>query len=261
MKLTTAAIFFIVGSASAGGTPEVSITLKQGTYDNVKSALAPQISFEGDIQGVEYGASMDVTKPGVPSLWGQIKSEVSGWNVKTRAQYSEGEYDYSTGKGAYVTVEGTNEEDDTFVWGSGTVSTDGASPLKVGAKKIFDTENGKFMVAPRFAFKEEKATVVLGYEKDDTKVFVTATQDDQDVKISHKIDDDNTASIKAGRKGFISAALENESEFGTAKVTVTSDDVDIELKKDGWVAGVTASSLDSEPDVRFSKKIAFSANI
>jgi len=225
--------------------------------------LAPEISFEGDVQGVEYGASMDVTKPGIPKVWGQVNSAVSGWNIKTRAQYSEGEYEYSSvgEKGVYLTVEGANEEDDTFLWGSGAFSTDSVSPLRLGAKKVFDSDNGKFMVAPRYDFQDDTATVVLGYEKNETNVYVTASQDAQDVKITHKINDDNSASIKAGLKGFISATVENESEFGTTRVTLTPDDVDIEVGKDDWAVGLTASSLDSEPAVRFSKKFAFSANI
>jgi len=264
MKTTTAALFFIVGSASAGGTPEVSITLRQGDYDSIQSALAPQITFEGDVEGVEYGASMDVTKLGVPKVWGQLNSEVSGWNLKTRAEYTEGEYDYGAEgrKGVYVTVKGNNEEKDTFIWGSVAISTDNATPLKVGAKKVFETDNGKFMVAPRYEFEDSTATVVLGYEKNDTSVFLSASQDSQDVKVTHKIDDENTASIKGGSTGFLSASLENESEFGTTKVTLSPDSADVELEKDGWMAGFSSAlSLDAEPSVRFRKKIAFSANI
>ena len=82
---------------------------------------------------------------------------------KDLAQYTEGKYDYSTGKGVNDTVKWINEEDDAFVWGSGTVSTDDASPLKVGSI-FFNTEHGKIIVAPRFAFEEGKAIVVLGYE-------------------------------------------------------------------------------------------------
>jgi len=263
MKSTTAALFFIVASASAGGTPEVSITLKQGNFDNVQSALAPQISFEGDVQGVEYGVLMDATKLGVPKVWGQVNSDVSGWNLKTRAEYTEGEYDYSTegGKGVYLTVKGNNEEENTFIWGSGAISKNNVSPLKAGAKKVFETDSGKFLIAPRYTFKDDTATVVFGYEKNDTSVFLSASQDAQDVKITHKIDDENTASIKGGAQGFLSATLENESGLGTTKVTLTSESADIELGKDGWVAGLTARSLDSEPVVRFSKKITFSANM
>merc|ERR1712238_302045 len=126
--------------------------------------------------GVEYGASMDVSSDLLPkSIWGQTTTNISGWNLKTRAEYTEGKYDHSTTdkKGVYVTAEVTNEEEDAFFWGSGTVSAEDVSPLKLGAKKVFDTE---------------------------------------DVKIMHKIDEDNTASIKAGRSGFISASLENKGE-------------------------------------------------
>merc|ERR1712238_195030 len=115
--------------------------------------------------GVEYGASVDVSSDLLPkSIWGQTTTNIPGWNLKTRAEYTEGKYDHST--------------------------------------------------------------------TDKKGVYVTASLEDQDVKIMHKIDEDNTASIKAGRSGFISASLENKGEFGSTTVTVTSDDVDIEVQKD-----------------------------
>merc|ERR1712161_9718 len=174
-----------------------------------------------------YGASVDVSSDLLPkSIWGQTTTNISGWNLKTRAEYTEGKYDHSTTdkKGVYVTA-----------------------------------EDAKFMISPRYGFESNSAKVVLGIEKDETKVYVTASLEDQDVKIMHKIDEDNTASIKAGRSGFISASLENKGEFGSTTGTVTSDDVDIEVQKDGWVAGISASKpfTDAQPAVRFSKKIAF----
>merc|ERR1719491_1541282 len=148
---------------------------------------------------------------------------------------------------------------------SNMTATEYKTEFSMWAKKVFETDSGKFLIAPRYTFEDDTATVVLGYEKNDTSVFLSASQDAQDVKVTHKIDDDNTASIKFGAQnfpiGFQSATLENESGFGTTKVTLTSESADIELGKDGWVAGLTATSLDSEPVVRFSKKIAFSANI
>lgn len=240
----------------------LQLTVKDGPHGSVKSALAPEVTYQGSYEGVEYGASVDVSSDLLPkSIWGQTTTNISGWNLKTRAEYTEGKYDHSTTdkKGVYVTAEVTNEEEDAFFWGSGTVSAEDVSPLKLGAKKVFDTEDAKFMISPRYGFESNSAEVVLGIEKDETKVYVTASLEDQDVKIMHKIDEDNTASIKAGRSGFISASLENKGEFGSTTVTVTSDDVDIEVQKDGWVAGISASKpfTDAQPAVRFSKKIAF----
>eukprot|EP00536_Pseudo-nitzschia_multiseries_P009946 jgi/Psemu1/242580/estExt_Genewise1.C_2900032 len=261
MKFSAAALFLFAGCASAGG-PQLSLTLKDGGYGSVKSALSPSLSFGGESNGLEYGASLDLSSDSLPkSIWGQTKSTVGGWSIKTRAELSQGKYDYGgKSSGAYITVEGT-DDDETYVWGSGVVSDGDVHALKVGGKKIIETDAGKIMVAPRYSFENSDTEVVLGYEKDDTKAYLTLAEDQASLLVKQKLNDANSATIKADKdSGFVAATLTNESDLGSTKFTLTPEDIDVQINNDGWVAGITTSrKLDSEPQVRFSKSLTFGA--
>ena len=145
-----------------------------------------------------------------------------------------------------------------------------AELLKLGAKRIFDIKSGtKAMVEPRYNFEGGGIPdIVLGVEKEhdddsDTRVYLTASKEDQNIMIQHTRDA-TTASVKAGTSnGFMRATLKRDfQDVGSVKATLTSKDVDLELKQNGWTAGVSVGleglSLDSEPTVRFSKTISFS---
>jgi len=261
MKFSTAALFLFVGSASAG--TDFGLNLKHGSYGNVQSALAPEIAFSGDSDDIEYGGSVDFASESMPkSIWGKKSTSAGGWNLDAKVEVSQGKYEFGDDEdaGAYVTLNGSDEEKETFVWGSGYASKAGASALKIGAKKVFSGENGKVMVSPRYDADTNTPEVVLGVEKDDTRAYLTLSEEEQDLLVTHKINDDNSASIKAGVSGFISASLTNESEVGTTVVTVTPDDVDVEISKDGWTAGISSSDsitnlATAEPSVRFSKSV------
>ena len=112
----------------------------------------------GDIgSGIEVGADVDVgldVMGSAKSIWGRKSASVAGWNLKARAEYSEGKYDYGeeSKRGVYLSLEANDEDETCFGWMSGDLSASGAKPLKIGAKKIFDTARGKFMVEPRCRF-------------------------------------------------------------------------------------------------------------
>jgi len=262
MKFSAAALLMLAGYASAG-SPELSLTLKDGSYGSVKSAMEPVVNFSGESNGIEYGGSLDLASEGIPkSIWGQKSTSVGGWNLKTRATLSQGLYDFGEeDSGAYVTVQGTDEDEETFVWGAGTVSKGDVSALKIGAKKLIKLtdDGGKFMVAPRYSFSTRTAKVVLGFEKDDTSAYLTVSEDDKNLLLAQKLDDNNSATFKVGTAGFISASVTNESDLGSTTATLTPDEVDVEMKNDGWVAGIRSSKslADAEPTVRFSKTISF----
>lgn len=193
---------------------------------------------------------------------------------RTHAELSEGKYDYDSPdkRGVFLAVEVKNEDEDTFAWFSGDLSfTPKAEALKLGAKRIFNLKDSgtKLMVEPRYNFGERIPDVVFGVEKEhddesDTRVYLTASQQDQNVMIQHTRDA-ITASVKAGTsEGFMRATLKQTFEdIGSVQATLTSKDVDLELKQNGWTAGVNLGleglSLDSEPKVRFSKTISFSS--
>ena len=241
----------------------LQITLKDGSYGSIGSAVTPVLKLSGEKDDLEYGVSVDLASDGLPkSIWGQKSTSSKGWNLKTRAEYTEGKYDFDgEDSGAYLTVQGNDDDEETFLWGSATVSTGNVKGLKAGMKKIINKDAGKFMVAPRYNFDDASAQIVLGYEKDDTDAYLTLSGDDQDVKIVQTLDDANSASLKIGSSGFISATVTNESDMGTTTVTLTPDELDVEVNNDGWVAGVTCDKDlgSAAPTVRFSKSLTFGA--
>jgi len=260
MKFSAACLFLFAGYVSAG-KPGLSITLKDGSYGSFNSAVAPVMTLSGESDGVEYGASIDLDSDSFPkSIWGQKSSSSDGWNLKTRVELSQGKYDFNgEGTGAYVSVQGNNEDEDTYVWGSAAISTGAAEALKVGAKKIIATNGGKLMIGPRYNFEKSSGKVVVGFEKDDTDAYLTISDGDNDLLVEQKIDDSNSATLKAGTSGFIAATWTNESELGSTTVTLTSDELDIEIEKDGYVAGIKGNRNfeAAEPTVRFSKSFDF----
>jgi len=273
MKFSTAALCLFVGSVSAGG-PEISLNLKHGGYDSISSALTPEVSFTGETDDIDFGGNIDFSDPTVKipkKIWGKVsKQTTSGWTLDAKVEASHQAYDFGDGEetGAYVTVNGADEDKETFVWASGAASTAGVTPLRVGAKKIFDSESAKYMISPRYDAETGVAEVVLGVEKDDTKAYLTVSEEEQDVMIDHQINDDTSAKIKLSvpRAGLVLASLTHDSDIGTTTVTVTPDDVDIEVSKDGWAMGVNCADsiknlASSEPTVRFSKGIHFGGNI
>ena len=236
----------------------------------MKSALAPKLSVGGDLSGIQVGADVDIglnVLNSKKSIWGQKSLDVAGWTVKAKAEYSEGKYNYpdDSGRGVYLSVEANDEGKSSFAWVSGDVCASGVQPLKVGGKKIVSTPGGKFMVEPRYNFANNGADVCLGYEREaddsDTRVYLTVSKNDQNVKIVQTVNDDLTASVKVGTSsGFMYAKLQKKSSAGGSTVTLTSDNLDLQLNQDGWTAGMSLPYpyWQSEPQVRFSKKFSLS---
>mmetsp|Transcript_14634 Transcript_14634/g.21582 ORF Transcript_14634/g.21582 Transcript_14634/m.21582 type:complete len:290 (-) Transcript_14634:19-888(-) len=257
--------------------PKLSLTLTDGTFDNLQSAFAPRFSVGGTQGPFDYGATFDATpatdlndaKDAIlpKSVWAQgtaLDIMDSGWSLKGRAEFTQGHQHegYPNGRGVYLTVEVKDDDYTAFGWCSGHVCLEEPVPraLKFGAKKVFDlpnTANQKVMVEPRYSFEENGPDLCLGYERDDTRAYLTVSRDDQNFKVVQKVKNTgNVISCKAGRTGFVSASLTNDSDLGQTKLTVTKDSVDVELKtEDGWLAGfhLDGMSLTSEPSVRFKK--------
>mmetsp|Transcript_11619 Transcript_11619/g.33444 ORF Transcript_11619/g.33444 Transcript_11619/m.33444 type:complete len:268 (+) Transcript_11619:109-912(+) len=265
MKFSAAALFLFAGYASAG-SPKLTLKLSDGDYGSVKSALNPSLSFAGESDGVEYGGSVDLSSDSLPkSIWGQTKASVSGWNIKTRAEVSNGKYDFG-GKntGAYITVEGDSEN--TYLWGSGVVSKGDFHAMKFGGKTVMETKKGKFMVAPRVDYgvtNDDKIgitdhAICYGFEKEDTQAYYTVEPSGANLLVKQKFNDANSGTVKADKNdGFVAATWTNQNDLGSTTLTLTKNDVDIQISNDGWVMGVkTSRKLDSSK-VRFSKALTF----
>lgn len=242
------------------------MAIKDGFSSDLPSALSPTLSWKEEVGDVELGASIEV-QPDIlgakKSLWANLARGIGGWTLKTRAEYSEGLYDYNTEgqRGVYLSMEANDEDESTFVWFAGNACTSGARPLKIGGKKVLTTDMGKIMVEPRYNFERELADACVGLEMEDTRAYLTVSGKDQNLKVVHQINDSNKASIKAGTAhGFMYARLENKSELGDSTLTVSADEIDLQMSQDGWTAGLSVSApfMEAEPRVRFNKKLSFS---
>jgi hypothetical protein len=261
MKFSAVTLILFAGYASAG-KPELSITLSDGSYGDIKSAVQPVVTLSGEGDGIEYGASVDLASDSMPkSVWGKTSASSGGWNLNTRAELSQGMYDFDgADSGVYVALEANDDDEKTFLWASAAVSAgDGVQGLRAGAKKVVDTDAGKFMVSPRYDFEDSSTAIVLGYEKDDTNAYVTSSEGKTDLLVKQKIDDTYSTSLKVGNAGFITGTLTKQGDSGSTKVTVTSDELDLEIESDGWVAGVSCDKnlANAKPSVRFSKSLSF----
>ena len=252
--------------------PKNQLSVADGSFDSVQSALAPKLGIAGSSGPVTWGVELDEIGPDVmgspKSIWGQTSTNVGGFAVKSRAEYTAGKYDYASesGSGVYLTVEAEDADQGTFAWFSGQVPLGGGppGPLKVGAKKIFVLGDGaKVMIEPRYG-AEDGPDVCVGYESDAVgKAYLTVSGSDQNIKIMRDIDDSNSASVKVGRSGFISASLTNDSTMGTTSVNLQSSSMDLSLEKDGWMAGMSLSApyLEAEPQVTFRKTFSLSTEV
>jgi len=268
MKFSTAALsLLVVGSVSAGA-PKISLVLRDGSFGSVSSALSPELSFTGETDDVAFGmgatfADISDSTAKIPkTFWVSKSTQAGGWTLDAKVEASHQAYDFGDDgedTGAYVTLNGADEAKKTFVWGSGAASKAGVTPLKVGAKKvfdIFDSDAAKLMISPRYDAETGVAEVVVGVEKDDTKAYLTLSEEEQDVLVEHQINDDTAATLKAGvASGFISASVTNDSDLGTTVLEITPEGVDVEIKKDGWKAGFFCVRGAGEPTIRFSKNV------
>jgi len=287
MKLSTAALFLFLGSASAAREwklekPKLTIHLKNGPGANPDTllggkfavhevaAMKPDLSIKGSCgEDIEVGATLGVDKfccqfhplpphvhLGSGSVWGKLKSTHGNYNWTTKLEASNERYDFGDGtmQGVYGTVQGTNEQKDTFVWASGALSTTGTragtiSPLKVGAKKIMavpadvGNNNGKVLLSTRHDFEDDESHVVVGYEKDYTQAYVTVSRKligMYNLHVKHTINDSTSASTKLDRSGILSASVTHDSDqYGSTTITYKPEELDLTVTKDGWMAGIS----------------------
>jgi len=264
MKFSAASLLLLAGYASAG-KPELSFTLTDGSFSDIKSATSPKVTFlggNGNSGNVKYGGSVDLAENGTPkSIWGSTTTGVgSGWNLKSKIEVSQGVYDFpgDEDSGAYVSIQADNDDKDTFVWAAASISKADVSPLRAGAKKVIEADAGKILISTNHDFRDEETTVVAGFEKDGTQAYLSVVGE-KSLLVKHNLNDENSVSIKTGLNGLILASVQNDSDLGSTTVTYTPEEVDVEIKNDGWKAGISSSMpiTSGQPNVRFSKSISF----
>jgi len=241
MKLSTFALLSVIGSASAGSRPDLTISVKDGSFGGI-DGLDPTLSWSsasstGDID-IEYGVEASATPTtdiaSMPkNIWGKASGSVAGWGVSARAEF-EGT-DFSS---ADVDIDASGDGID--IHADATATSDGITVSKVEATSSFDVDGGSITVNPRYDVGSGDADVVVSYNKDDTSIEVTASADEQSVTISKQIDDDNRVAPTISSDGAFSVEWEKAlSDGNTLTTTVTpNESIDIEWKDADWTASI-----------------------
>jgi len=238
MKFSTITLFSVF-SVAAAGRPQLSISVQDGSFAGL-DAVDPSISWSGSSKSgdvdIEYGVDVGASSTDIASLpkkfWGKASTEVSGWMASVRA-----EIDAADIKKADLEIEAVNGDSSVTVLAS---TGDSFSVSKVEATQGFDSGDAKISVNPRYNLETEEADIVIGYDKGDTNVELTASAEAQSVTISQQVDDDNRVAPTLTSSGSIS--LEWERSLGddnSLTATVTPDEsLDLEWKDSEWTANI-----------------------
>jgi len=106
--------------------------------------------------------------------------------------------------------------------------------------KGFDNDGNRVTVNPRYNVHHNHADVLVTYDADDTLIKVTASQDDQTVTISQKLNGENMISPTIGRDGSLSLAWDRKlGEDNSIRTTLNPNrSIDLEWRDAAWTANV-----------------------
>eukprot|EP00543_Licmophora_paradoxa_P019141 CAMPEP_0202478190 /NCGR_PEP_ID=MMETSP1360-20130828/94330_1 /ASSEMBLY_ACC=CAM_ASM_000848 /TAXON_ID=515479 /ORGANISM="Licmophora paradoxa, Strain CCMP2313" /LENGTH=264 /DNA_ID=CAMNT_0049105461 /DNA_START=762 /DNA_END=1556 /DNA_ORIENTATION=+ len=242
MKISAIALLAVFGTAAAG-SPELSISVRDGSFDGL-DGLDPTVKWEnsaksGDIDlsyGVEAAARPTSDIASLPrSVWGKASTDVSGWGVSARA-----EVDAQDMSSADIEIDADNAEADLSVKMVAKAGGSGFDVKSVEATKGFDADGARVTVNPRYNIETEATDVVVNYNNGDTDVKLTASVDNQEVTISHQIDGDNRIAPTLSNGGDVSVEWErklNDDSSLTATLK-PNESLDVEWKDADWTANV-----------------------
>jgi hypothetical protein len=238
MKFSAVALFSVF-SVAAAGRPQLSISVQDGSFAGL-DAVDPSISWSGSSKSgdvdIEYGVDVGASSCDIASLpkkiWGKASTEISGWVASVRA-----DIDAADIKAADLEIDAVNGDTSVKVLAS---TGDAFSVSKVEATQEFDSGEARVSVNPRYNLETEEADVVIGYDKGDTNVELTASADAQSVTISQQLDDDNRIAPTLSSGGGVSVEWERSlGDDNSLTATVTPDEsLDLEWKDSEWTANI-----------------------
>lgn len=107
--------------------------------------------------------------------------------------------------------------------------------------KGFNVEGGRFVINPRYNFKESIPDIVLDYDQGSTTVTFEASMSSQKVTISQEIAKGHRIIPTFTADGDISLGYEKRTSNGSISTTVNPNDSVIVQWRDGpWIAVVEA---------------------
>ena len=107
---------------------------------------------------------------------------------------------------ALVELEGDYGEEDINVKIFGSAGKE-MSVSRVEATKGFESGDARVTVNPRYDLDRDDGDVILGWAKDKTEVEMIADRDNQSIKISQQLDDDNRVAPMYASNGTIAVEV------------------------------------------------------
>lgn len=170
-------------------------------------------------------------------IWGRVKKTVRGVGLSAKVDTSSKDV---TSFG--VDLQAATPSGTTFqLTGVANPEVRSMSLDNIQVTQKFETNAGKFILAPRYNVASSAADVSLVYGRDDTTVKIDANMDKQKFTISQGFGDNNSVSPSFTSDGDIE--LSYSRTFGSGALTAAyKPDANVKLTyEDGpWVATVTA---------------------
>lgn len=241
MKFT---IFAILATAAAASRPQLSVQVRDGNFDGL-DGLDPSLTWSsattsGDYDlevGVDVAARPTADLASLPrSAWGKASRTFGSWGVSARAEVQRDDLN-----NANVEVNADNENDDLSVKLLANAGSSGSSVNSIQATKGFASGDARVTVSPTFDMATRDVNVDVGYDAGKTNVEVNASKDEQTIKVSQQIDDDNrVAPSFALRSGKM--AVEWERNLGDDNSLTTTlrpnEEIEMEWKDSAWTANI-----------------------
>jgi len=234
------AAFLVTSSLAA--KPQLTVQVRDGKFDEFEG-LEPSFTWEtkgtsGEYElecGIDIAARPTTDLASLPkSIWGKAQREYKGWDLSGRAEVQA-----DVPNQAKVELEGDNEEEDVNVKIFASAGKK-MSVARVEATKGFESGDARVTVNPRYDVDHEDGDVILGWAKDKTEIELIADRDNQSIKISQQLDDDNRVAPMYASNGTV--AVEWERQLGEDNSVLTkitpNECIEVEWHDHDWTANV-----------------------
>eukprot|EP00804_Cyclotella_cryptica_P019716 CCRYP_016465-RA/>CCRYP_016465-RA protein AED:0.08 eAED:0.08 QI:87/1/1/1/1/1/3/207/283 len=267
---TTSAISPRPGASAS--RPQLSITIRDGNFTDL-DGLEPTITWENtafvnDVN-IRYGIDLSARTTNLSSLPRRIWGRASRIFSDRFAVSARLDMDVQSMDTIDFELDGEDNENDLKMRVLGWATAARGMGMKGGGRltfmeftKGFDNDGNRITVNPRYYVNQRRGEVVLTYDADDTVVQVTASEDDQVVTISQKLNDENMISPTLSRDGSLSLAWDRKlGDDSSVRTTLNPNrSVEVEWRDAAWTANVnfpmdhsdlTGATVHIKRDVKF----------
>mmetsp|Transcript_21637 Transcript_21637/g.45130 ORF Transcript_21637/g.45130 Transcript_21637/m.45130 type:complete len:264 (-) Transcript_21637:123-914(-) len=238
------ALFAVTIAAVSAGRPQLSIQVRDGSFDGL-DGLDPSLTWSSSTKSGDYDLEVGVDVAARPtadlaslprSAWGVASRSFGAWGVSARADVERDNMD-----NAAIEVNADNSGDDLSFKLFANAGSSGSSVNRIEATKSFNSGDARVTVNPRMDVASKDVDVTIGYDAGRTNVEVEASQQEQTLKVSQQIDDDNrVAPSFALRSGKV--AVEWERNLGDDNSLTTTfrpdEEIEMEWKDADWTANI-----------------------